>query len=270
MRSFTGPSGFQGVVEAAREAGPGSFMISPGDIDPPQAVYNVLSSVLGTGYPWYPVAGNHEAETPEDMAWLRSFNAGGTTLPHVVNKGPGGPGGPSLPGAEETCYSFDWGKAHFTVINEYYTGSTDSDPTGDVSPALLAWLETDLAGTTQPVRFVVGHEPAYPQPDSEPPHRFRHETDSLNAFSANRDAFWRALVNYGVKAYICGHTHDYSVVWFDGVRQIDSGHARGLSDTGARSTFLRITVGEDDSVSYQTWRQNLTTGKYGIADSGGL
>jgi len=267
MREFVGASEFRAAVEAMRKAGAGSFMVSPGDIDPPGPVYDTVRSVLGSSYPWYPVAGNHEAETPEDMSWLRAYNAGGSSLPRIVNPGPGGPG-PA--GSQETCYSFDWGPAHFVVINEYFTGATDNDPAGDISSALLAWLNADLAVRGQPLKLVFGHEPAYPQPDAEPPHRLRHLGDSLDQFPSSRDAFWSALVAHGVKAYISGHTHDYSVIMMNGVWQIDVGHARGTADTGARSTFLRMFVDDTGGLSYETWRLDLESGTYERTDWGAL
>jgi hypothetical protein len=267
MREFVGASEFRGALEAMKGAGAGSFMVSPGDIDPPGPVYDAVRSVLGSSYPWYPVVGNHEAETPEDMAWLRSFNPGGSALPNIVNVGPGGPG-PT--GSVETCYSFDWGCGHFVVINEYFTGTVDNDPTGAISAALRTWLDADLAASTRPLKLVFGHEPAYPQPDAEPPHRLRHLGDSLDLDPANRDDFWNLLASRGVKAYICGHTHDYSIITVNGVWQIDACHARGSADTGARSTFLRMFVDDTGGLSYETWRLDLESGRYERTDWGAL
>ncbi|MCX6376652.1 MAG: hypothetical protein NTU88_11575, partial [Armatimonadetes bacterium] len=115
---------------------------------------------------------------------------------------------------------------------------------------------------------VIGHEPAFPQPDAAPPHRLRHNGDSLDAFPTNRNAFWSTLVAHGVKAYICGHTHNYSTIKIDGVWQMDVGHARGMADTGAPSTFVKITVWKKGAVTYQTYRQNLATGAYEGTDAG--
>jgi hypothetical protein len=261
MRNFTGETEFTGAAKAIARAGAGEFMISPGDIDPPDAVFDVIRSSVGAAYPWYPVAGNHEAETPSDMDWLRAFNAGGgNSLPHIVNAGPAG----SL----ETSFSFDYENAHFVIINEYFDGATDSGGAGDMIPALLAWLEADLTTNTLPIVFVIGHEPAFPQPDAAPPHRLRHDGDSLNAFPANRDAFWSALAAHGAKAYICGHTHNYSTIKVDGVWQMDVGHARGMADTGASSTFIRITVWKKGAVTYETHRQNLRTSVYEVTETG--
>lgn len=262
MRNYLGADEFTGAAEAIAETGAGEFVVSPGDIDPPDTVYAVLETYLGSDVAWYPGVGNHEAETASDMDWLRTFNADGTTLPDIVNPGPSG--------SVETCYSFNRQNAHFVMINEYYTGAVDDDPTGDVSPALLSWLQDDLEANDLPIVFVFGHEPAFPQPDMEPPNRLRHELDSLNQFPANRDAFWQTLVDHEVTAYICGHTHSYSRIRIDGVWQIDSAHSRGAADTGARSTFIHFSISDSDTVEFQAWRLNFTSGDYEITDWGVL
>lgn len=264
MREFTGATEFRGAVEAIRSAGAGSFMISPGDIDPPGPVHDVITSILGSSYTWYPVVGNHESETPEDMAWLRAFNPGGAGLPRIANPGPSN--------SMETCYSFNWGPGHFVVINEYFDSSipTDSAAVGDVRPGLLTWLQADLAASSQPLKLVFGHEPGWPQPDFEPPHRLRHLNESLDKNPTSRDAFWAALVAAGVKAYICGHTHDCSITMMGGVWQIDAGHARGKADTGAPSTFLRMIVGTNGELSYEIWRLEPGSTRYEKNDWGTL
>ena len=78
MREFAGPEYqtsdyFLGTCEAILKVGKGAFMVSPGDIDPPQHVYATISKVLGKDYPWYPVVGNHEAETPEEIGEKTTF-----------------------------------------------------------------------------------------------------------------------------------------------------------------------------------------------------
>jgi len=254
MREYTGDSMlyFRGACERIATGGAGDFMVSPGDIDPPALVYADIQTYIGTDYPWYPVVGNHEAETTSDMTWLRDFYLG-DNLPNIVNSGPAN--------AAETNYSFDYGDAHFTVINEYYDGVSDTGTDGDVPDALHSWLSADLSNTTRPIKFVIGHEPAFPQPDAESG-RLRHEDDSLNAHEANRNRFWQTLVDQGVTAYICGHTHNFSVYLQGGVWQIDVGHARGFGDTGARSTFVMFYVMEDDSVWYYPYRLNLDSHNY--------
>jgi hypothetical protein len=51
--------------------------------------------------------------------------SGGVSLPSIVNAGP--------PGCEETTYSFDYGDAHFVVLNEYYNGTSDRGTDGDAA-----------------------------------------------------------------------------------------------------------------------------------------
>ena len=264
MRSYAGdnPDWFRGAVEAAKGLGTAAFMISPGDIDPPDVVASTVHNYLDPALPWYPVVGNHESETPSAMAWLRAYNPNGTALPATVRGGPAG--------ATETCYSFEYANAHFAVINEYYDGVSDAATTaGDVNSALLSWLESDLSQNAKPVIFVIGHEPAVPQPDAENG-VLRHVGESLDRNPSHRDAFWASLKTHGVIAYLCGHTHSYSVVDLAGIWQIDAGHARGLGDTSTRSTFIRFTIWDDNRASYDTYRLNTLTKHYQLTNSGWL
>ncbi len=130
------------------------------------------------------------------MAWLRAFNTWGNPLRHIVRPGLASPG----IGARVTCYSLEDAKAHFVVLNEYFDGLADDNPIGDVAANPYAWLAADLAANTQPVVFVIGHEPASPQPDMAPPYKLRHLGDSLDANPATRDPFWNLLKATGVKA----------------------------------------------------------------------
>ncbi|MFC1924085.1 metallophosphoesterase [Chloroflexota bacterium] len=255
MRQYSGPgvydnsSYFRGAVEAIAGLGGGDFMISPGDIDPPDGVFWTIEQVMGTDYMWYPVVGNHEEETPEDMEWLRSYDydQNGTGVPpDIVNTGPSG--------STETNYSFDYKNVHFVVLNEYCDTGGDDVTDGDIPDHLYNWLVADLQATSKEHIIVSGHEPAYPQPDQDNG-RERHMTDSLNQFPANRDRFWNLLSDWGVVAYICGHTHNYSAIEIDGVWQIDVGHARGIGDTGAASTFVMINV-DGTTVSFDCYRDN--------------
>lgn len=259
MRSYTGNNlnYFRGVCERLYYGGPGDFMISPGDLDPPDQAYETIQNYIGSGYTWYPVVGNHEAETVADMTWLRALNAGGNTLPGVVRIGP--------VNGIETSYSFDSGNLHIVVLNEYYDGTSDIALDGDIEDDLYNWLITDLSANTKPVTLVFGHEPAYPLPDEESG-RIRHSGDSLDKYPVNRDRFWTALDTYDVTAYICGHTHNYSKSLINNVWQIDVGHARGTADSGSRSTFLMFYLMDDDSLWVYTYRLNLNTLQYELTD----
>ena len=264
MRNYAGTIGtyadsafFSGTCFAIERVGPGEFMVSPGDIDPPGNVRAVITQILGEEYPWYPVVGNHEEETSNDMEYLRSYDLeqNGETPPNIVNTGP--------PGAEETCYSFDYENTHFIVINQYYDGDEDDALDGDVCDELFNWLAADLAATPLDHRIVFGHEPAFPQRD-EFSGRRRHVGDSLDKYAANRDRFWDLLVSEGVGAYFCGHTHNYSSHYMDGVWQIDVGHCRGAGDEGAPSTFVMVHV-DSDRILFDTYR-DVHDGVYDYMD----
>ena len=236
MREFTGPKHpgpqyFEGACAALRDLGPGDFMISPGDIDPPAAVRATLDRFFGSNYVWYPVVGNHEAETPEDMAWLRTW--GRQPIPGLVRRGPAG--------CETTTYSFDHGPAHFVVLNQYYNGKADIGSRGDVVDPLYQWLRTDLDANRKPIVFVVGHEPIIPIGDMDNG-RLRHKGDSLDAYPANARRFLDLMRQHRVTAYLTAHSHNTSVTNLAGVWQIDAGHARGLGDKGVRSSFLKLHV----------------------------
>lgn len=238
MRGYTppeypGPAYFAGACEAIRDLGPGAFMLSPGDFDPPARTRATIDDVLGKDYIWYPVIGNHEFDAEDHLPWLRAGNEGGRKLPYIVRSGP--------PGAVETCYSFDYKNAHFVVLNEYYDGLRDVATDGCITEALLGWLRDDLEANTKPLIFVAGHEPVVSMPDIDN-WRVRHQGDSLDKYPAQTLAFWRLLREHRVLAYFCGHTHDASICKINGIWQIDAGHARGMGDPGAPSTFMKVYV----------------------------
>ena len=263
MRFYTGDNidYYRNACEQISFGGAGEFMASPGDIDPPDSTYETIQEYISLTYTWYPIAGNHETETTSDMDWLRNFNRNGNTLPNIVNVGPAG--------CTETTYSFEYENTHFVVLNQYFDGSSDVGTDGDVVESLRTWLEDDLINHGKPITFVLGHEPAYPQPDAVSG-RMRHSGDSLDKYPDNRDAFWSILQAYNVTAYICGHTHNYSAAPQDGVWQIDAGHARGLGDMGALSTIVMFYVMESGEVWFYTYRLNPGEKRWGLFENNQL
>ncbi len=265
MRLYTGsgiynsPAYFLGATQALAEAGDFAFLISPGDLDPIVDARWTITSSLGAALPWVPVAGNHElpgggveAQFGANMEWLRTWPVGGGAF--VANPGPAA--------CPTTTYSFDYLSAHFAVLNEYCDGSSDTNPDANIPDLLYNWLAADLAATTQPILFVIGHEPAYPMPDMENG-RIRHLGDSLDQFPSERDRFWDLLRSEGVLAYICGHTHNFSAVQIQGVWQVDAGHARGKGDPDAHSTVLLFHI-QPDWVKLDVLREISSGGPYAL------
>ena len=246
--SYPGADYFEGICRKIRDLGPGEFMLVAGDLKPPEQVRATLDSYFGPQYPMYAAVGNHELDKPEYIAYLREFNRGGRTLPNIVRSGP--------PGAVETCYSLDNGPVHVVVINQYYDGTRDDVPGGDISPALYDWLAEDLAANDRPYVFVVGHEPMVSIPDMDNG-RVRHLGDSLDEHMENNHRFASLLRRHKVTAFICGHTHNASAARINGLWQINSAHARGLGDPGAASTFLRICI-QPDGAKCDFYRASAT------------
>ncbi len=258
MRKYSGegkydtPEYFRGVVEAIKKVSKSAFMVSPGDIDPPSQVYWTISKYLGKDFLWFPVVGNHEAETSSDMNWILNYklDKNGDLPPNIVNWGP--------QSCKKTTYSFDYKNSHFIILNEYCEGynvwQKMKSSGGNITDELYSWLLNDINKTKKEHIFVFGHSPAYPMPDYDTV-RMRHERSSLNYYRKNRTRFWKLLKEKNVVAYFCGHTHNYSITNISGVWQIDAGHARGIGDKGSPSTFIIIDV-KGKYVYSRTYRIN--------------
>ena len=96
------------------------------------------------------------------------------------------------PAERELYYSFDYGNAHFVILNNYFAISS-------VGSSQYNWLKNDLAASSQFWKFVVFHQPAYATDSSQSP---RDDTNIV-----------RNLVplfeQYNVDIVLSGHFHDY-------------------------------------------------------------
>lgn len=222
---------FDGACEAMRRVGPGAFLLTPGDINPPAPLRATIDRYLGPDFLWYVAVGNHEFDAEKTLAWVRSQAVAGKA-PSTVRLG-----GPS----DGLYFSFDSGPVHFVAIDAYPDGKPGAKGKMDISDAAFAWLENDLANTRQPLIFVTGHPPIVSQPDMDSG-RVRHRDDSVSADPSRVARFVGLLKKYHVRAYLGGHTHNASVAKVRGIWQADSGHTRGAGDPGSPSTFLKIRV----------------------------
>ena len=226
-----------------------SFMVVTGDFPNVSQTQTSINNVLGSGFLWYPVIGNHEiSDGISNFNYIRDTMV--PSLPNIVNYGPAG----SL----NTSYSWDHGNAHFTVLNAYWNGgtSTGSDyaADGNIVPQLLSWINADLTATNQIQRFVFVHEPAYPHD--------RHQGDSLDQYPANRDAFVAALDSQGVEVLFTGHTHFFNhstsaqYPLLGNMHQITNGYLRGYD--GPTITYVLV---DGDATTYKVfYRQNESSG----------
>ncbi|MBI9071017.1 MAG: metallophosphoesterase [Melioribacteraceae bacterium] len=241
---------FLGALEAIKKIGHGKFMISPGDIDPPWFVCNLINQTFGDGYLWYPVIGNHDSETPKDMHWLRDYCK--QHIQNLTRKGP--------TNCTETTYSFDYKNVHFAVINEHFDNNSDVGSKGDICDSTFCWLKKDLAKSKEPIKLVIGNEPMVSLPDYDNG-RHRHKGDNLDAHPENSHRFQQLLKDNNVLAYLCGHTRNFSFGNINGITQIDAGHSRGIGDKGAPSTFLKFHVFKDH-LTFDVYRDDSNGGEY--------
>jgi hypothetical protein len=147
-----------------------------------------------------------------------------------------GPFDDSMPNAREgSTYSFEYGNAHFVIINQYYATGAGSS-TACVYDAWYNWLVEDLAQNQQPLVFVVGHEPAFPRGS-------RHCGDSLdeddcggnyldwdNPARPLRDKFWALLNSHNVVAHFAGHEHAASARVIKDLDDFPGIHRNGPDD----------------------------------------
>lgn len=106
-------------------------------------------------------------------------------------------------------YSFDYGPAHFTILDNSRSEQLSNDE--------LSFLDQDLkAHATQPVKFIIAHRPSW----------------IFNAVAGNPDfPLHRLARTYGVQYVIAGHLHEMLHCKLEGIEYISlpssGGHLRG-------------------------------------------
>ena len=132
--------------------------------------------------PFMPTNGNHESNflSGKPELYLDTF-----TLPQ---------NGPE--GFEEEFYSFDYGNAHITVLNDWVF-SGEQRLTNEQLAELDSWVENDLVYSSAPWKIVVTHVPIYAIHSDTTANRAREH--------------WAPLFEkYGVSLVLVGHQHVYS------------------------------------------------------------
>ncbi len=132
--------------------------------------------------PVFPVNGNHDsrAENGNGVPYLGLFvlprNGATTTYPDHA----------------ERYYSFDYGPVHVVALDTEFAFLDPARRT-----AQLAWLEADLAATTQPWKMALLHRAPYSSGGEH--------GSALDV----RAAFAPVFERHGVQLVIAGHEHDY-------------------------------------------------------------
>jgi len=173
--------------------------------------------------PFFTALGNHDAELGNYANGLTAYQQE-LALPTSASGG-------------ETYYSFDWGDAHFVVLNGTYSGGGSS---GTIDNTQLTWLQNDLSASNQKWKFVICHFLIYGA-DTDSPWRLSNWSDVETV-----------LKNNGVIAWIDGHRHVYNRYVKDGifyVTNLQAGYGGTYWDdiytnSGGDSGTLSETVGE--------------------------
>jgi hypothetical protein len=96
----------------------------------------------------------------------------------------------------ELYYSFDYGSVHFVCLDSFTPANLDGD-------AMYAWLEDDLASTTQKWIIAFWHHAPYSRSSS-------HDSDTEVGQRVTRERANPILERYGIDLQLAGHNHFYS------------------------------------------------------------
>ena len=121
-----------------------------------------------------------------------------------------------VPSNTEAYYSFDYANVHFVCLE---SNETDRSHGG----AMLTWLKSDLAVTTQDWIIAYWHHPPYTKGS--------HDSDTETNLIEMRENVLPILESYGVDLVLTGHSHSYERSY------LVDGHY-GLSNTFNPSIML--------------------------------
>lgn len=139
--------------------------------------FGAAAGVFGR-IPLMPALGNHEYESP--ALYFKQF-----ALPQ---------NGPA--GYEEHHYSFDYGNAHFVVLDSNLMGSE-----GSAYEAGIAWLESDLQNSGKKWKFAMFHHPPYTVNSGD--------AGDTGRAAAMREKWLPVMERNGVDMVFVGHQHMY-------------------------------------------------------------
>ncbi len=134
-------------------------------------------------------------------------------------------------GAPAAQYSWDYGQGHFVVVDSHNYS---------LHQRQLDWLETDLAGTDQPLKIVFLHHPPVVFEPSWEGEILRH----------GRVEFRELMEKYEVAYVFAGHMHSYAEIVRNGVQYIFNGGCGGafynnyvrvhISGTSVETEVVRV------------------------------
>jgi len=99
-------------------------------------------------------------------------------------------------------WSFDYGPAHFTIVDQYVDYAAGSNQ--------YTWIVNDLASSTKQWKFIVFHEPGWTDGGAPNDPIIQNDIQPL-------------CLQYGVDVIFAGHNHYYARCEVDGVQHITTG-----------------------------------------------
>ncbi len=117
-----------------------------------------------------------------------------------------------LPFVERRYWSFDYGPAHFTMIDQY-PPNYDLYGQGLIDSVQLAWIETDLSSSSKPWKIVLFHEPGWSAGGPLHPENNYDVQELLQPL----------FEEYGVRVVFAGHNHYYLRSCKNGVYHVTAG-----------------------------------------------
>jgi predicted phosphodiesterase len=197
------PDIYQRVLDAVQTDG-SEFLVHTGDLvnrGTDSQWEGFREQMAGFALPFYPVPGNHDGLNGELDGYL------------------------AYSGAPTARYSFDREPIHFAMADSH---------NGGIGASELAWLQTDLSGTRQPVKMVFLHHPPF-DPDGG---------DHIMAYG--NEPFMELMAATDVDYVFAGHIHAFAQEERDGVVYTITGGAGaplyGEEHPQAFHHYLRVTL----------------------------
>ncbi len=159
--------------------------VSGTDNEYQNAVFNTYPATLANSVLW-PTLGNHDGFTA-DSATLTGPYYDIFSLPRSGECG-------GTPSGTEAYYSFDYANMHFICLESF---ETDRSTNG----AMIGWMISDLAVTTQEWIIAFWHHPPYSKGS--------HDSDFEGWLVDMRQNALPFLEAGGVDLVLCGHSHSY-------------------------------------------------------------
>lgn len=169
-------------------------------------VFNIYPTIF-RNTPVWPTLGNHDQgslQNPFAAAYYSIFN-----LPNAGQSG-------GVPSGTEAYYSFDYANIHFVCLDSQGSNRASNG-------AMAAWLQQDLAASSQEWLVAFFHHPPYSGATS-------HNSDTETPMVEMRQIFVPILESYGVDLVLSGHCHVYER------SKLINGH------TGVRTSFNSATM----------------------------